>query len=181
MSKKTRQEKRKAAAGLPIQTDWLWSCPPGMPLGEIAGRLGFTSEPRTELSVRAWTDERRLRDELYRAFAPSIPLDQLVPHIVWDAFDEHLGDACVNGRLIVLHDLPTEMPAEIPDAVQMLIHIVGFRRRERGFHFFESRPGARFALVLDGWREATIRVRTLYTERYTVQALNGSSSSPSQP
>ncbi len=34
-----------------------------MPLGEIARRLGFTSEPRTELSARPWTDERRMRDD----------------------------------------------------------------------------------------------------------------------
>lgn len=178
------------AAELPIQTDWLWSCPPGMLLDEIARQLGFTNEPRTELSVRAWTDERHLKDELYRAFAPSIPLDQLVPHMVWDAFDDHLCDACDNGHLIVLRDLstemPAEMPAEMPDAVQMLISIVGSRRRERRFHLFESRPGAQFALVLDGWPETTIeatfQVRTrryTETERYTLQALNGASSSPS--
>ncbi len=176
MSNKTRREKRKAAAGLPIQTDWLWSCPPGMPLAEIARRLDFTNEPWTHHSVRAWADERRLKDDLYRAFVPSITLDQLVPRMVWDAFDEHLRDACADGRLIVLRDLP----AEVPYAAQMLIHIVGFRRRERGFHSFESRPGARFALVLDGWTEATIRVRTRYTERYTVQAFGGAFS-PSEP
>jgi hypothetical protein len=146
-----------------------------MPLGEIARRLGFANEPRTELSARAWTDERRLKDDLYRAFVPDIPLDQLVPYMVWDAFDEHLRDACADGRLIVLRDLPTE----VPYAVQMLIDIVGFRRRERGFHSFASQPGARFALVLEGWTEATITT-SRYTTRYTVQALGGASS-PSQP
>jgi hypothetical protein len=172
MSTKTRREKRNAAAALPVQTDWLWSCPPDMPLGEIARRLGFTREPRTELSVQAWTDERRLRDDLYQAFVPDIPLSQLVPYVVWDAFDEHLLDACADGRLIVLRDLPPE----VPRAVQMLLDIVGFRRRERDFHFFESQPGARFALVLAGWPEATIRIRSRYTTRYTVQALGGAAS-----
>ena len=46
--------------------------------------MGFTNEPLTELSVRAWTDERRLKDNLYRAFAPDIPLKQLVPYMVWE-------------------------------------------------------------------------------------------------
>ena len=163
MSSKTRQEKRKAAAALPVQTDWLWSCLPGTPIGEIARRLGFTNEPRTELSVRAWTDERRLKEDLYRAFVPNSPLDQLVPHMAWDALDEYLVNACANGRLIVLHDLPTEAPYP----VQMLVDIIGFRRRERGWHFFESEPGARFALVLEGWTETTIRVRSQYTTRYS--------------
>ena len=187
MSNKTWQEKRKTGAELPIQTDWLWSCPPGMTLDAIARQLGFTNEPRTELSVRAWTDERHLRDDLYRAFAPSISLDQLVPRMVWDAFDDDLRDACDNGYLIVLRDLPTALDAEMPDGAQKLLQIVGSRRRDRGFHFFESRPSAHFALVLDGWPEATIQVRARWnpryteTERYTVQALNGASSSPSQP
>ena len=167
MSSKTRRKKRKAATALPVQTDWLWSCPPGMPLDEIARRLGFTNEPLTELSVRAWTDERRLKDNLYRAFAPDIPLKQLVPYMVWDAFDEHLINACADGRLIVLRDLPTEAPF----AVQMLLDIVGSRRRERSWRFFESEPGARFAFVLEGWMEATIRVRSRYTTRDIVQAL----------
>ncbi|HKT38547.1 MAG TPA: hypothetical protein VJR48_09250 [Ktedonobacterales bacterium] len=81
MSRKTWQEKHLAEA-LPIQTDWLRSCPPGMPLNDIARQLGFTNEPRMELSVRAWTDERHLKDDLYQAFAPSATLDQLVPHMV---------------------------------------------------------------------------------------------------
>src|SRR6266851_6486265 len=115
MSRKTRREKRKAAAALPVQTDWLWSCPPDMPLGEIARRLGLTSEPRTQLSVSMWTDERRVRDDLYQAFAPDVPLDQLAPHMGWDAFNEYLRDACADGRLIVLRDLPPE----VPFAVQM--------------------------------------------------------------
>jgi hypothetical protein len=171
MSRKTRREKRNAAAALPVQTDWLWSCPPGIPLGEIARRLGFTHEPRTEFSVRAWTDERRVRDDLYRAFVPDIPLSQLAPRVVWDALAE---DACLDGGLIVLRDLPTE----VPDAVQMLIDMFGGggRRVQPG----ESLPGPRFALVLEGWTEATMRVRTRYTTRYTVQALGGTSSS-SQP
>jgi hypothetical protein len=167
MSSNTRQKKRQAARALPVQTDWLWSCQLGMPLGEIARRLDFTSEPRTELSVSAWTGERRLKDDLYRAFAPDIPLKQLVPYMVWDAFDEHLINACAAGRLIVLRDLPTEAP----NAVQMLLDIVGFRRRERGWRFFESQPGARFALLLDGWTEETIRVRSRYTTRYIVKTL----------
>jgi hypothetical protein len=170
MSTKTRREKRKATAEMPVETDWLWSCPPGTSLDKIAHGLGFTHEPRTDLSVRAWIDERHLKDALYRAFVPDIPRDHLVPYMVWDAFDEHLRNACANGRLIVLRDLP----AEVPHAVRMLIDIVGFWRRERGFHAFESRPGARFALVLEGWTEATIRVRSWRTMRYTVRALGGS-------
>ncbi len=176
MSSKTRHEKRKAAAPLPVQTDWLWSCLPGTPIGEIARRLGFTNEPRTELSVRAWTDERRLKEDLDRAFVPNSPLDQRITYMAWDALDEYLIDACANGRLILLRDLPTE----VPYPVQMLVDIVGVRRRERGWHFFESRPGARFALVLDGWTETAICVRLQYTTRYSVQALGGVGG-PTQP
>jgi hypothetical protein len=172
MSTKTRRDKRKATAELPVETDWLWSCPPVMPLSEIGQRLGFTGEPRTELSARTWADERRMRDDLYRALAPNIPLYGLAPHVVWDALDDDLRDACINGCLIVIRDLP----AEVPHAVQMLIDIVGFRRRERGFHAFESRPGARFALVLEGWAEATIRVRSQRITRYTVRVLSGARS-----
>lgn len=72
------------------------------------------------------------------------------------------------------------LPAELPYAVQMLIDIIGFRRRERGFHAFESRPGARFALVLEGWVEPTIRVRFRQAIRYALQLL-GSASVPFQP
>jgi len=176
MSSKTRREKRKAAEALLVQTDWLWSCLPRMPLAEIALRLGFTNEPRTELSVRTWTDERRLKEDLCRAFMPNSPLDQRVTYMAWDALDEYLIDACANGRLIVLRDLPTEAPYP----VQMLVDIIGVRRRERGWHFFESRPGARFALVLDGWTETAIRVRSQYTTHYTVQAL-GDVGDPVQP
>ena len=176
MSTKTRREKRKTTADLPVETDWLWSCPRGMPLDEIGTRLGFTSEPRTDLSARKWADERQMRDDLYRALWPDISLDQLAPHVVWDALDDHLRDACAAGRLIVLRDLS----AEVPHAVQMLIDIVGFRRRERGFHSFESRPSARFALVLEGRAEATIRVRSQRTTRYTVRTLGGALST-SQP
>jgi hypothetical protein len=179
MSTKTRREKRKATAAQPVETDWLWSCPPGMPLDEIARRLDFESEPRTELSARAWTDERRMRDDLYRALWPNSSLDRLAPHVVWDALDDDLRVACAHGRLIVLRDLP----AEVPHAVQMLIDIIGVRRRERDFHSFESRPSARFALVLEGWNATTIRVRASAVTLYFVQALGGraGAESASQP
>jgi hypothetical protein len=169
MSTKTRREKRKAAAAQAVETDWLWSCPPGMPLDEIARRLGFESEPRTELSTRTWADERRMRDDLYRALWPNSSLDRLAPHVVWDALDDDLSAACANGRLIVLRDLA----ADIPHAVQMLIDIIGVRRRERGFHAFESRPGARFSLVLEAWTATTIRVRSSSVTLYIVQAVGG--------
>jgi hypothetical protein len=145
MSTKTRREKRKAAAVQPVETDWLWSCPPGMPLGEIARWLGFESEPHTELSAHSWADERRMRDDLYRALVPNIALDRLAPHVVWGALAEYVLTACLDGRLIVLRDLPDE----VPHAVQMLIDIVG--GRDPGVHSVESRPGVRFALVLDSW------------------------------
>jgi hypothetical protein len=176
MSIKTRREKRKAMAELPVEADWLWSCPLGMSLGEIGHRLGFTSEPRTELSARTWADERQMVEDLYGALMPDLSLGRPVGHVVWDAVDDDLRGACAAGRLIVLRDLP----AEVPHAVQMLIDIIGVRRRERGFHSFESRPGARFALVLEGWAEATIRVRSRRTTRYTVRAVGGRSSA-SQP
>jgi hypothetical protein len=165
MSSKTRREKRKATAQLAIETDWLWSCPAGMLLGEIGKLLGFTREPRTELSVRSWADERQMRDDLYRALSPHISLNGLAPHVVWDALDDDLRAACADGRLLVLRDLPVEPP----HAVQMLIDIVGVRRGERDFHSFASRPGARFALVCEGWLEATIRVRARRVAHYGVR------------
>jgi hypothetical protein len=176
MSSKTRREKRKATAHLAIETDWLWSCPPGMPLGEIGKRLGCTNEPRTELSARLWADERIMHSDLYRALWSYQPLDWLVPHVVWDAVDDDLRGACAHGRLIVIRDLPVE----VPHAVQMLIDIIGVRRSERGFHSFESRPGARFALVLEGWPEATIRVRSRRVSQYDVRPVDGVPST-SQP
>lgn len=169
MSTKTRREKRKATAAQPVETDWLWSCPTGMPLDEIARRLGFESEPRTELSARAWAEELRMRDDLYRALWPNNSLDRLASHVVWDALDDDLRTACAHGRLIVLRDLPTE----VPHAVQMLTDIIGVRRRERDFHAFESRPGARFALVLEGWNGTTMRVRASRVTNYFMQALGG--------
>jgi hypothetical protein len=165
MSIKTRREKRNATAELAIETDWLWSCPPSMPLDQIVDLLGFTSEPRTELSTYSWADERRMRDDLYRAIRPHVLRDQLGPRVGWDALDDDLRDACPSGRLIVLRDLPDK----VPSAVQKLIDIIGVRRRERGFHTFESRPGARFALVLEGWAEGAIRVRSRRTSCYTVR------------
>lgn len=172
MSTKTQREKHKAAAAEPVETDWLWSCRPGMPLDEIAQRLGFESEPQTELSARTWADEHRMRDDLYRALWPNSSLDKLAPHVVWDALDDDLCTVCSHGCLMVLRDLP----ADIPHAVQMLIDIIGKRRRERGFHSFESRPGARFALVLEGWTATTIRVRSSHVTLYTVQPLSGHAS-----
>lgn len=169
MSGTTWRGKRKATAELPVETDWLWSCPPDMPLSEIGRRLGFTNEPRTELSARLWAGERRMRDDLYWALAPHMPLDRLAPHVGWDALDDDLSDARAHGRLIALRDFP----AEPPHAAQMLIDIIGLRRRERGFHLFESRPGARFALVLAGWSGATIRVRSRRVTRYTVRVIAG--------
>jgi hypothetical protein len=169
MSTKTRREKRKATAAQPVETDWLWSCPPGMPLGEIGTRLGFTSEPRTELSAHSWADERQMVTDLYQARMPNRFRGGLVGHVVWDAVDDDLRGACAHGCLIVLRDLP----AEVPHAVQMLIDIIGFRRRERDFPAFESRPGARFALVLEGWSATTIRVRASNVTHYLVQALGG--------
>ncbi len=155
MSIRTRRDKRKKRAETPIETDWLWSCPPDIPLNQIARILNFTDEPKTELSARFWADDRRFREDIYRAlFPPQLP-KRPGSHVVWDALDENLQDACVAGRLIVIRDLPVDLP----HAVQMLIGIIGSRRRERGFHFFESRPGARFALVLEGWALSTIRVR----------------------
>ena len=92
MSTKTRREKRKATAEMPVETDWLWSCPLGMPLGEIARRLGFTNEPRTQLSARLWDDERRLKDDLYRAFVPELLLSQLVPYVkAWSRMEGSSG------------------------------------------------------------------------------------------
>jgi hypothetical protein len=135
-------------------------------MSELGHRLGFTREPRTELSVRAWDDERRVKDDFYRA-APAIPTHLLVPYMVRDAFDEHLTTACSPWRLIVVRDLPTELP----HPVQMLIHIVDFRSRERGFHSFASFPGPRFALVLEGWAEPTARVRLRETKHFTVRQL----------
>lgn len=169
MSAKTRREKRNALAQLAIETDWLWSCVPGMPLREIGQMLGFTGEPRTELYAHAWANERQMRDDLYRALRPYISLNQLSPQVGWDALDDDLRDACAEGRLIVLRDLPADMP----HAVQMLIDIIGVRRRERGFHSFESRPGARFALVLEGWHDVTIRVRSRQTSHYAVRPVDG--------
>src|SRR5215475_272647 len=93
-----------------VPTDWLWSCPLGMPVGEIAHQLGFSAEPRTELSVRDWSDEPRLKVALYQAFALGTALDRRVPYMVWDAFDDYLTDTCADGRLIVLRDVPTEAP-----------------------------------------------------------------------
>ena len=80
----------------------------------------------------------------------------------WDAFDDDLRSACQRGRLLLLRDI---LP-EIPHPVQVLVDIIGSRRKEL-FHVFESRPGARFALVLDGWPNLMIGVRS-NGEQYTV-------------
>jgi hypothetical protein len=176
MSTKTRREKRKVTAQQAIETDWLWACPHGMPLGEIGELLGFTGEPRTELSAHAWVTDRQMRDDLYRALRPHISLDWLSPHVGWDALDDDLRDARADGRLMVLR----ELPGEVPHAVQMLIDIIGVRRREPGFHWFESRSGAHFALVLEGWPEAMIRVRSRQASHYAVRPAEGELSA-SQP
>lgn len=138
-----------------------------MPLDKIGARLGFTTEARTELSAHSRTDERQMVKDLYRALMPDLFLGLPVGHVVWDAVDDDLRGACARGRLTVLRDLP----AEVPLAVHMLLDIVGVRRREPGFHFFESRPGARFALVLEGWTATAIRVRSSSVTLYIVQAL----------
>ncbi len=65
------------------------------------------------------------RDDLYWSLWPNSALDRLAPHVVWDAFDDDLRTACAHGRLIVLSDLP----AEVPSTAQMLIDIIGVRRR----------------------------------------------------
>lgn len=166
MSTKTRRAKRKTTAEQPIETDWLWSCPMGLSQGEIARRLGITGEPSGEFSIRAWDDDLRARDDLYRAIVPGFRPEYYSPHLNWDAADEHLTAACERGRLIVLRDLRTPLPS----AVQMLIHVIGFRQCERGF-LAESHPASRFALVLAGWTEPNIRVRFRHTEQYAVHPL----------
>lgn len=169
MSGKTRRERREAEAQLPTDTDWLWSCPVGMPLRDIARKLRFAGEPQTELSARAWADDLKFRDDLYRALlVPSWPWPAPA-HVVWDALDDDLVDACDDGRLIVLRDLNPDLPK----VVQMLIDIIGTRRRERGFHMFESRDGARFALVLEGWDAPTVSVRSGHKTTYTVERVKG--------
>jgi hypothetical protein len=55
----------------------------------------------------------------------------------------------------------------------MLIDIIGVLRRKRDFHAFESRPGARFTLVLEGWSTTSMRVRASAVTTYIVQALGG--------
>lgn len=138
-----------------------------MPLAEISQRLGFTREPQNDLSTGLWADDVRMRDDVYRAVVPWRPVKVLNRRVVWDAFDDDLRESCHDGRLIVLRDLPATMP----HAIQMLVHVIGFRRGERGFHQFASRPGAHFALVLEGWTEPTITVRFRHTERYVVNPL----------
>jgi len=171
MSVRTRREKRKKRAELPLEADWLWSCPQGMPLTQIVRTLNFTDEPRTELSARSWADERLFRNDLYRALLPNRGSEALGPHVVWDALDENLLDACAGGRLLVIRDVPAELPA----AVQMLVALIGLRRGERGFHWYESRLGARFALVLEGWAAPLVPVRLREAHLYTVTPLGSQS------
>jgi hypothetical protein len=131
----------------------------------IAVALDFTSEPSTEFSTRTWDDDLAMRNEVCQALYPLASWRQF--EINWDAFDEHLCHGCIDGRLIVLRDLP----AEPPRAAQIFLDLIGYRNRERGFPFFKSRPGARFALVLAGWKQTTIRVRTSETAVYRVHTL----------
>lgn len=173
MSGNTRRERRKAEAQIPVDTDWLWACPSGMPLREIARKLNFTTEPQTELSARAWADALKFRDDIYRAFnVESCPCAKSV-RVAWDGLDDHLCDACSDGRLIVIRDLPSELP----EVIQMLISIIGWRHRQRSFHFFHSRDGARFALVLEGWNNPTIHVRH-HKAIYTVSRVAGNRARP---
>jgi hypothetical protein len=175
MSTKTRQEQRRKRVEIPIETDWLWSCSRGMPLSDIGRSLRFTDEPHTELSARSWADERTFRDDLYCALFPtSTRIYTPGARVIWDALDDDLRDACTNGRLIVIRDLPTA----VPHAVQMLILIIGVRRRERGFHTFESRTGARFALILEDWAQPTIRVRSRRASIYVVTPVHSTSAAP---
>lgn len=156
MSSRTRREKRKQDAEIPIETDWLWSCSPGTSLRQIARSLQCTYEPQSELEAQSWADDHLFSHDLYQVLFPRSLLKDSDTSVNWDAFDDHLRDACRAGRLLVIRHLPDEMPP----AMQMLLDIIASRRQERGFHNFESRPGARFALVLDGWTEPTIRIRT---------------------
>jgi hypothetical protein len=71
-----------------------------MPLDEIARSLGFETEPRTELSTHSWADERRMRDDLYRALWPNSSLDGRAPRVVWDALDDDLRVSCADNQPI---------------------------------------------------------------------------------
>lgn len=176
MSAKTRRERRKAEAQIPVDTDWLWACPSGMPLREIACKLNFTVEPQTELSSREWADDLIFRDDIYRALnVESCPCAKSV-RVAWDGLDDHLCNACSDGHLIVIRDLPPELPK----VIQMLISIIGWRHREHGFHFFHSRDGARFALVLERWDSPTIHVRH-HKAIYTVSRVAGNRAGPPAP
>lgn len=175
MSTKTRREQRKQRADIPIETDWLWSCSPGTPLSQIAHILQFTHEPQNELDAQFWADERLFSHDLYQALFPHSLLKDSHAPLHWDAFDDHLREACRGGRLLVIRHLP----AEISPAMEMLLDIIASRRGEHGFHHFESRPGARFAVLLDGWTEPTIRVRTHRGSKiYQVTPLGGLSDLP---
>jgi hypothetical protein len=167
MSTTTRREKRKAKAHAPVDTDWLWSCPLGMRLHEIATQLGFTHEPQAELSTQRWVDEVQMHNELYQALLPQLPPMRAGARVVWDAVDDDLLESWTHGCLLVLRDLASEPP----HAVQMLIGIIGSRRRELGPHAYATHPGVHFAVVLEGWANDTIRVRSQRSAQYRVRPL----------
>ena len=123
---------------------WLWSCPAGTPTAGIVQRLGFATEPVSELSARSWTDE----DAVMAGLAADFPMPDYFGRN-WDAVDECVADLCANGRLIVvrgIHPAAQEWVARFADCVGSMW--------ARG-----AAPAGHVAVVLAGWPTPDLTAR----------------------
>ena len=74
-----------------------------------------------------------------------MPLNRSASRVVWDALDNDLLVSWTHGCLNVLRDVASDAP----HAMQVLIDIIGYPRRELGPYAYANHPSARFALALE--------------------------------
>lgn len=144
MSITTRREKRRREHEKPIRNDWLWRCPAGTPTRVIKHALRFTDEPVFEWPADVWETPPRA-----------------LLHASYDQWPRQF--AVLHGFLCVWHEpglfIIRRVPSLPPNEVKLFVEITGGPKPWLAWSA-DAAPDVRVAIVLDGWREATFRIRS---------------------